>query len=47
MLETILAVTVAVVGLITAIVKLVTAIVEAKKELKNNRQLLRVRTVIS
>ena len=47
LLETILAVTVAVVGLITAIVKLVTAIVEAKNELKNNRQLLRVRTVIS
>ncbi|MBP1042373.1 hypothetical protein I6N95_15235 [Vagococcus sp. BWB3-3] len=39
MLETILAVTVAVVGLIPAIVKLVTAIVEAKKSKKNNRQL--------
>ena len=34
LLETILAVTIAVVGLITAIVELMTAIVEAKKEQK-------------
>lgn len=41
MLETILVVTVAIVGLTTAIVQLVTAIVEFKKEQKNNLHKLR------
>ena len=45
LLETILAVMVAVVGLITAIVQLVTGMVEAKKSKKNNRHLCEVAVI--